>query len=504
MKVILVDDEILVRAGMKMMIPWTELGFQIAGEAANAAEGMRLARELRPDLMLVDISMPEMSGLEMIQRLKEELPDCAFIILSCHSEVPYLTEAIRLGVTDYIIKDSLDPEEIAQTLKKITRRKSRPMDAAIEKNLPETEQLFLYAMEDRFFPARDFFARLGGTEEACECVVIILQLKKFSELSLAQRICEEIVRQSVQRFETFCRENQLVYMVTIPCGQAPQKAILHRCVETLSQSFDIEVAGGASESMSMETPVCELVNQARGALSMRCIRGWKRGYLFCARQEQESKNLFLELRGQIGEISSLAQIAELQAYLQKFHDAVLQAEYVNYATVQYLLTDLAFFANDLIQKAGYPEMLKFRSEEMAFENTARSLEFEDACRTYAKKLEDIAAYLHENVELDAVRAIRAYVGENLSRRIALQDLSDEVHLSRTYISSLFKKETGMNINDYITQERLNRASELLLEGLPVGLVAERVGMQSESYFSKLFKERYRQSPAQYAKKHRTR
>lgn len=505
MKVILVDDEILVRAGMKMMIPWTELGFQIAGEAASATEAIHLAREIRPDLMLVDISMPEMSGLEMIQHLKEELPRCEFIILSCHSEVPYLTEAIRLGVTDYIIKDSLNPDEIAQTLKKITRRKSTQVPDIQESRPPETEQLFLYAMENRAFSAGEFFERLGakaGGESGC--AVIVLQLKKFSELSLAQRICEEIVRQSVQRFESFCRENQLLYVAAFPSDQPPQRAILHRCVETLSQSFDIEVAGGASESMSLETPVCELAGQARSALSMRFLRGWKQGYLFSFRKEQESKRAFLELRTRFEQVTSVAQIGELQDYLRQLREQALNAECVNYSTMQYLFTDLAFFVNDLVQKAGYPDELKFRSQEMLFDSQARLSEFDDVCRMYSEKMGEIATYLHKNVELDAVRAIRAYVGGNLHRKITLQDLSDEIHLSRTYISSLFKKETGMNINDYITQERLNRAAELLEEGMSVGTVAEKVGMQSESYFSKMFKERYRQSPAQYARHHRTR
>lgn len=70
MKVIIVDDEIIVRAGMRMIIPWEDLGFYIAGEAASAEEGMRLAREVHPELMLVDITMPGMDGIEMIKILK--------------------------------------------------------------------------------------------------------------------------------------------------------------------------------------------------------------------------------------------------------------------------------------------------------------------------------------------------------------------------------------------------------------------------------------------------
>ena len=105
MEIMIVDDHPLFREGLKAIVS-RDANFSVCAEAGNGIEGARLARSHQPDIMLVDISMPDKSGIQMIRELKEELPDTRFVIISMHSEADYIVEAFRAGATGYMIKES--------------------------------------------------------------------------------------------------------------------------------------------------------------------------------------------------------------------------------------------------------------------------------------------------------------------------------------------------------------------------------------------------------------
>lgn len=119
-KIVIIDDEPLVRMGMKSMIEWQQYGYQIVGEAGNGVQGLKLIQEFDPDVVLVDLMMPQMDGIELITQAKEKGFKGKFIILTCVSEFEYLQKAIRLGVSRYILKSSVNPEEILETVNEIT------------------------------------------------------------------------------------------------------------------------------------------------------------------------------------------------------------------------------------------------------------------------------------------------------------------------------------------------------------------------------------------------
>ena len=119
MKVLIIDDEPLARIGMRSIIPWEKNGFNLVGEAGNGIEGLEMAKRYSPDIILVDIIMPEMDGIEFIRRVKPILPDSKIIIMSCMNEIQYYQEAIHLGVSEYILKDKINPQEILETVGRV-------------------------------------------------------------------------------------------------------------------------------------------------------------------------------------------------------------------------------------------------------------------------------------------------------------------------------------------------------------------------------------------------
>lgn len=123
--VLIVDDEYLIRQGVEFMIDWEKEGFTIIGKAANGREALELAQSRHPDLVISDIVMPEMDGMELTSRLQEICPDTQVIVLSSYSEFDYVRNTLTHGAADYILKPALSPATLLESLQKIRGRLSR-------------------------------------------------------------------------------------------------------------------------------------------------------------------------------------------------------------------------------------------------------------------------------------------------------------------------------------------------------------------------------------------
>ena len=118
-KVMLVDDDSLVRRGLKSFVDWEKKGLVLAGEAADGGKALELLESLRPDIVITDMYMPNYNGLKFIQEAQASFPDLLFIVLSCHNDIHYVKESMRLGAFDYLLKSSIvDSDELDVVLDK--------------------------------------------------------------------------------------------------------------------------------------------------------------------------------------------------------------------------------------------------------------------------------------------------------------------------------------------------------------------------------------------------
>ncbi|KIL42278.1 hypothetical protein SD70_01765 [Gordoniibacillus kamchatkensis] len=122
LKVMLVEDEIIVRLGIRSVIPWEQHGFQYVGDASDGREALAVIERENPDIVLTDIIMPNMDGLELIEAVKCKFPNIHIIVLSSHDEYDYVRRAMKLGADDYMLKASLEPQQLLQILSEIAFR----------------------------------------------------------------------------------------------------------------------------------------------------------------------------------------------------------------------------------------------------------------------------------------------------------------------------------------------------------------------------------------------
>lgn len=117
MRVLIVDDEALVRVGLKSMINWESYGFELIGEASDGRIALEMAKNTPPDILITDLKMPVLDGLELIRRVKKDYPNCKVIVLSSYDDFSLVREAMKLGAADYLLKLEVEPAQLINTLR---------------------------------------------------------------------------------------------------------------------------------------------------------------------------------------------------------------------------------------------------------------------------------------------------------------------------------------------------------------------------------------------------
>lgn len=230
LKILLVDDEPTVRKGMLTCIDWNEHGFTIVGEATNGAVALEKALQLRPHIILSDICMPVMDGIELVQNLKEQLPDSKVIIMSGYDEFEYAKSLMKMKVTDYLLKPVAE-EELIEVLCKLAREiedeelKKSEMETAnrlLCENLPQLKSKFMKKILDGSIPASSKFPKWTGLIKArpqpdhCSYAVLLMALDNFGAMAgkisaeeqelynyAVVNIAEEIINQTAAGFISY-------------------------------------------------------------------------------------------------------------------------------------------------------------------------------------------------------------------------------------------------------------------------------------------------------------
>lgn len=143
-KILIAEDEVLVRCGLKSMVNWEKLGIDVIGDASNGKEALEIYQREKPDIIMTDIKMPIMDGMELVEKIREEDQKTKIVLLTCYEEFSYLLTAMKLGVSDYILKLKMKPDEIEKTIEKVCKELDREnMNSEdYQQALPDKSDLF--------------------------------------------------------------------------------------------------------------------------------------------------------------------------------------------------------------------------------------------------------------------------------------------------------------------------------------------------------------------------
>ncbi len=509
-KIMIVDDEMLVRIGVKALINWQELGFEIVAEASNGQSAFEKYVALKPDLVITDIKMPKQDGVWLAKKIKEYNADTEIIFLTCYDDFSYAKEAIRLKVSDYILKAEMEEEE----LKKILLEKKKKLDSLVghtvesenTKLLLRKQQEYLLglllssnraieAIREEFINARVEW----NTNQYCFVQFDFrtgLKSDRNSEYQIANIIaaCLELVMNKChdEDVEVFPKQ----FGKSITCflmAQSLNDVKLLKCIDylqtSIKQYFNISFK-------SANSPITDTIEETREYLDWLFEAS---DYLFYQSDGQHltmetmvkpTEGQFIYDVGMVKEFCQYIEGADRDAVYQKIDDLkkLLDKQRGNSLEVK---LELSHMINDIFKRFDIcfqddNDVFTFQKKLINAEELDEAIEI---IRDFVKNLisENTSSRV-DNSEFLIKKAV-LYINDNYNQKISLEDIAGHVGISKYYFSVLFKKEKGITFSSYLNTVRIEKAKQLLKNPqVTINDVVDEVGFNDAQYFSKTFKK----------------
>lgn len=525
-RILLVDDEEEVRRGIIRKMEWEKLGFEVAGDAENGEEALEKVEQLQPDVVITDIRMPYMDGLTLTRRIREKYPSIRVLIFSGYDDFEYAQQAIKLHVTEYILKP-VNVEELSEILTRVREnleeeiKQRRDIDSLRESylgNLPILRELFLNdlvrgeADESAVVPK----LREYGIDilDACRWVAAVIHVERADAQTLA--LPRELIPISVRglvedslrgyyRFAVFNSMDEITVIVAIDedNSQTGLSNLLHDICKECRRVLEVAITAGVGYSCETLPEISRSYESAVDALGYRAIVGTGRpiyindvepvgkGKLqFHDRDEEE---LVAAIKfGTPDKIDGVIRALSARMEDAKVHTRQYQVYMLSIANCMIRLTQQYDLDIDVMFDASgqYAEVL---------EGICRREEFADRITVIACRMNEVMNRERDNTTRRVIQEAKEYIREHYADpELSVETLCRHLHMSPAYFSTVFKKETGQAYVNYLTEVRLKKAVELLNEtDDKTYMIAQKVGYQEQNYFSYVFKKRYGVSPTKY-------
>ncbi|WP_339279832.1 response regulator [Paenibacillus sp. FSL W8-1187] len=522
LNVLIVDDELLMRIGLKSLINWEEEGFRITGEAANGKEALELAEAAAPDLIVTDIKMPVMDGLELIREVQRDRPDCQYVILSCLDEFHYAQEAIRLGAADYLIKSDMKSSQLLRVLDVVKKRAAKTTRKEMDGMPPGSVKESIEYLKETLFKEvisgykgeRDIAANRESLRIRVQDGPMLLAKFRIDRFEYLRRkyveqdekllryailnILEEIIPRQRQKEIIVMNSAEYVLLMEWLDDGPPQEfeKLVDKIQEAMNDFLNLTMSIGASKADGYKgtrkafqeadealddlffSSGNGLVYYDRPRKKERCIQRfvWKGAALRSFRQDAE-----------LGSETALAFLEELKEQLRE-GGYTKQAARSAYIRVLGLISSCFPVLPDSDEDGlnVYEKLLR----EERLEGLHRTVvDYLNSCRSLLTDKELPRSYAEQACEM-----MRQLYTEDIS----LQFVAEKINVNASYLSRIFKRETGVNFVGYLTRLRMEKAKAMLRENrLKVYEVAERVGYPNTAYFSKLFKKHCGMTPEEF-------
>lgn len=519
-RVLLADDEEEIRAGISRKIQWDRLGFGLAGEAGNGREALELAEQLRPDVVLTDIKMPFMDGLELCRHLQKSLPAAKVIMFSGFDEFEYARQAVGMNVFEYILKP-INAAELNQVLirlkeqmdkQRAERRDVENLRRRYESSLPVLRELFYARLLDGQIPAGQIQSRAAQYEldlPEGEWIAAVFRVDEREQefhrdgvlLSL-----QELLENQGENLDWPVRTalyNDTVAMLVQTGKVYPLLGELERLRSLAQSELGVEITAGVGPACKSLLEIRKSRIGACAALDYRVVMGNQKVIYIGDLEPDLSATLCLGEEDQ-HRLSSAIKLGEEKEVSETIRRLIgrIQDSRMDLTQCQLFLMEFSTHLIRLARAAGVGLEEVFGSHftgAVPIEQFCSYEELEDWCvekgiclrRLLDKQRMDSAGRVIERAKL--------FIDEHYAdSELSVETLCSYLHLSPAYFSTVFKRETGMSFTNYMTGVRMEEAARLLREtDEKTYLIAEKTGYADPNYFSYVFKRRYAMSPSKY-------
>lgn len=527
-KLFIVDDEIDLIEGVKTLIPWSDYGIKICGDANNGLAAFELIKNLKPDILIADIRMPKMDGLELLTNLKVENINVKSIILSGYSDFEYAKKAINLNTIEYLLKPCR-PEEIIEAVLKAKKlledenlntsiledykisykenisqkRKEFLKELAIGKNINFVEvELKAYSYDIKISIDKSFLAvtfcidNKNKISDYKNMVAINCNIVDYTRNLLSKEV-----------LGYFEEDNDTTFILCIDKEYYNSKRFLENIIkikDEIKTLFHTTLTVGVGSMARDIKAINESYRDASVALEAKFFLGKDRVINLSNTHAYEDMTGFYPINEEIDILNCLEtgnkilMHEKLESFYNKLCDEKLPSKgFMQKTSISFCSRVYKFCVDKNINASQI-----FDSDLKAFDKI-------EECETMTELKEYVTSILNNILEkmrevdkksIFIKRAVE-YIIKNYYKDISLEIVSKELYITPGYLSLLFKQEMGINFIDFIAGYRIEKAKELLKNSsLKNYEVSNMIGFRDEKYFSQIFKKYVGLTPSQYKQK----
>lgn len=522
-KVFLVEDEMVIRRGIKNSIDWEKEGYIFCGEASDGELAYPMIIKEKPDILITDIRMPFMDGLELCKLVKKELPNIKILILSGYDEFDYAKEAIRLGVTEYLLKP-ISSGKLLEALNGVSesiRREKEDKDLVrkymeeMRENTEHEKQKFFEQMIAGNLSMADALETGKKYEMNLSAGMYNLLLFRFT-LGEENRKSGELLGEAEYAIEKLTE--RLEYVFEFQRGvegwafllMADNEEQMSERVKELSKDLEeimknystIAYFGGIGQPVARLRELEESFREAERALAARFTMELNR--IISVEDIRMAQNV--DTLDDI-EITSFGEIEKTRTMLEKFLNNGAEDEIDEFVDVyinelpeenlksvlmrQYIIMDAYIVMMSFCEKIeGIEGEMQAQSEEL--KNSMKTIqtleEIKNYIRMLLKKIIGVRDTISGRRYSDIIEIAKDQIRKTyMSDEISLNTIAAEVGMSPSYFSSIFSKEMGKTFVEYLTEIRMDRAKELLMcSSMKTSEIGYEVGYKDPHYFSYIY------------------
>lgn len=498
-KVLIIDDEPIIREGLKGVIPWNEYGYEICGVGIDGRDGLNKIRSLQPDLVLLDIRMPGLSGIDLVKQVRKENNKIKIIILTAYSSFSYAKELMGHGIESYLLKP-IDEVELVEIIERIATDKDK------EKKLASQLALYNQLNEDKSLHAL-LESELENVSEN------IKEQLKNNDFQVA-RISSEIEETNYQWLNDeiaeisdqikLVRRDNYNHLLFISMEESEIKSFLEKVRTRFNSYGDDHIVFMLGSRVNRIEDISQSYDQVKKLIDLHFCFSEKDLFIYDDLSFNDRTNLKLSDKidnQRLFHYMEFNDSMNLKKELQKIEKYYQSANYSK-ERIKVEIFEWGISILKIIHK-NYPSLLTISRDEL--EHIINKQE----------SLQDIIAILYEDLlevskklngfsttKGNIIDKVKTYIDHYYPEDISLKLVADLFHYNSAYLGKAFKRQTGDYFNIYLHKVRIEQAKKILLDKqYKVYEVSKLVGYSNSDYFYKNFKLYEGISPKEYQMQH---
>lgn len=514
-KILIADDELIIRQGLRYILDWHELGYEIIGEAANGSDALQFIISQHPDLVLLDIRMPQMLGIDVVKHAREHGFQGKFIILSGFTDFEYAQAAIRYGV-DYYLTKPIDEDELLNTVQEITKNFSieQKQVEELEQYRDKAKGMILY---DIIMNQADYSAvsSMDLFPDADQYQVVICERYSRDENRPVYRFADllKITDEDHAAYDSLKINDKEVLLLK-------GNAILHRFQKLLGH-YDRE------QKPQLNSPldtlfisygrVVDCIENIHISYQEALLLQQRRFFCECHQHTigydqlpddnmidtdvlaEDRLHHYCELLSGYIQAAKRNQVAET---LQALEDQLYQSG-SDIIGIKLFLTDLYLSIKERLSHLYHNAKIPFPGNSEIIDYIGNRYYLYEILLYFTEQFDMIMRTIGNPSSDSVIDDIIHYMEHNYMNNIKLENIAPLFGYNSSYLGKIFTKKVGEGFNVFIDKVRIKHSKELLVETeLKVYEIAEKVGYRNVDYFHTKFKKYVNQSPAEYRKQHK--